>query len=152
MGIGPSQGRYLHTEQHKHTINAYTDIHASSMIRTHNPSVRASEEGSWLGPRGHWDCQFLTLVALNTFVCLIKLGSKVTNIANLGLVSARRETKPIISGFCIGSYQNYQRSKCVTICPVNALCRTGQSGLTQAFSRATGEFFFFLIRQWLTFK
>jgi hypothetical protein len=34
-GIIPSQGRYLHTEQHKHRINAHTDIHTSSWIRTH---------------------------------------------------------------------------------------------------------------------
>jgi hypothetical protein len=27
-GISPSQGRYLHTEQHKHRINAHTYIHA----------------------------------------------------------------------------------------------------------------------------
>jgi hypothetical protein len=26
--ISPSQGRYLHTEQHDHRINAHTDIHA----------------------------------------------------------------------------------------------------------------------------
>jgi hypothetical protein len=28
--ISPSQGRYLHTGQHKHRINAHTDIHALS--------------------------------------------------------------------------------------------------------------------------
>jgi hypothetical protein len=38
--ISPSQGRYLHTGQHKHRINAHRDIHASSGIRTHDPSVR----------------------------------------------------------------------------------------------------------------
>jgi hypothetical protein len=42
--ISPSQGRYLHTEQHKHRINAHTDIHAFSGIGTHDPSVRASED------------------------------------------------------------------------------------------------------------
>jgi hypothetical protein len=32
-GISPSHGRYLHTEQHKHGINAHnTDIHALSGI------------------------------------------------------------------------------------------------------------------------
>jgi hypothetical protein len=41
--FSPSQGRYLHTEQQKHRINAHTDIHALSGIRTHGPSVRASE-------------------------------------------------------------------------------------------------------------
>jgi hypothetical protein len=43
-GISPSQGRYLHTGQHKHRINAHIDIHALSGIRTHDPSVRASED------------------------------------------------------------------------------------------------------------
>jgi hypothetical protein len=33
-GISPSQDRYLHTGQHKHT-----EIHASSGIRTYDPSV-----------------------------------------------------------------------------------------------------------------
>jgi hypothetical protein len=48
-GISPSQGRYLHTEQ------TYTDINASSGIRTHDPGFRAGEDGSCLGPRGHCD-------------------------------------------------------------------------------------------------
>jgi hypothetical protein len=52
-GISPSQGRYLHRRQHKHRINAHTDIHASSGIRTHDPSVRVSEDSSYLRPRGH---------------------------------------------------------------------------------------------------
>jgi hypothetical protein len=43
--ISPSQGRYLHTEQHKYRINAHTDIHALSGIRAHDPSVRAGEDG-----------------------------------------------------------------------------------------------------------
>jgi hypothetical protein len=42
--ISPSQGRYLHTEQHKHRINAHTDIHALSGIRNHDPRVQASED------------------------------------------------------------------------------------------------------------
>jgi hypothetical protein len=41
--IGPSQGRYLNTGQHKHRINAHTDIHALNGILTHEPSVRASK-------------------------------------------------------------------------------------------------------------
>jgi hypothetical protein len=45
--ISPSQGRYLHTGQHKHRINAL------SGIRTHDPSVRASEDSSSLRPRCH---------------------------------------------------------------------------------------------------
>jgi hypothetical protein len=42
--ISPSQGRYLHT-----------DIHTLSGIRTHDPSIRASEDSSCLRHRGHWD-------------------------------------------------------------------------------------------------
>jgi hypothetical protein len=44
--ISPSQGRYLHTEQHKHRINENTDIHILSGIRTYNPSIRASEDNA----------------------------------------------------------------------------------------------------------
>jgi hypothetical protein len=49
--ISPSQGRYLHTGQHNHRIKAHTDIHALSWIRTHDPSVRASENSSCFRPR-----------------------------------------------------------------------------------------------------
>jgi hypothetical protein len=53
-GISPSQGRYLHTEQHKHRINAHnTDVPALSGNRAHDPSVRAGEDSSCLRPRGH---------------------------------------------------------------------------------------------------
>jgi hypothetical protein len=55
-GISQSQGRYLHTEQHKHRINARnTDVHVSSGIRTHDASVRTDEDGSYLRPRGRCD-------------------------------------------------------------------------------------------------
>jgi hypothetical protein len=54
-GISPSQGRYLRTGQYKHRMKAHTDIHASSGIRTHDPSIRAVEDGSCLRPRGHCD-------------------------------------------------------------------------------------------------
>jgi hypothetical protein len=53
-GISPSQGRYLHTELHKHRIN-HTHIHACSGIRIHYPSVRAGEDGSCLGQRDNCD-------------------------------------------------------------------------------------------------
>jgi hypothetical protein len=39
----------------KHRKNAHTDIHTSSGIRTHNPSVRANEDSSCLRLRGHCD-------------------------------------------------------------------------------------------------
>jgi hypothetical protein len=57
-GISRLQGRYLHTGQHKYRINAHKHIHALSGIRTHDSSVRASEESSCLRPRGHCDRQW----------------------------------------------------------------------------------------------
>jgi hypothetical protein len=58
-GISPSQDLYLHTEQHKHTINAQnTDIYALSGIRAHDPSVRGSNGSSSFRPRGHCDRQY----------------------------------------------------------------------------------------------
>jgi hypothetical protein len=55
QGISPSQGLYLNTEQHKHRINAHTDIHALNGIRTHDPSVRADERCSCVRPHCHYD-------------------------------------------------------------------------------------------------
>jgi hypothetical protein len=43
--ISPSEGLYLNTEQYKYRTNAYTqNIYALSGIRTHDPSLRASED------------------------------------------------------------------------------------------------------------
>jgi hypothetical protein len=64
-GISPSQGRYLHTGRHKHRINAHR-LHASSGIRTNDPSVRAGEDGSCLRPRGHCDWLGLELRTVKT--------------------------------------------------------------------------------------
>jgi hypothetical protein len=52
--ISPMQGRYLY----KHRINA--NIHASSWIPTHDPSVRECEDILCLTPRGHCDRQYET--------------------------------------------------------------------------------------------
>jgi hypothetical protein len=60
--ISPSQGLYLHTGQHKHRINAHTDIHALSGIQTHHPSFRASEGISCLRPDGHCDRQLRAIL------------------------------------------------------------------------------------------
>jgi hypothetical protein len=43
-----------YTEVHKQT-KTHTDIRALSGIRTHDPRVQASEDGSCLRPRGHSD-------------------------------------------------------------------------------------------------
>jgi hypothetical protein len=48
--ISPSQGHYVNTGQHRHRINAHTDIHALIGIRTKDPSVRGSEGSSCLRP------------------------------------------------------------------------------------------------------
>jgi hypothetical protein len=40
--ISPSKGRYLHTRQHKHRINAHTNIHALSGTRSY--TITAFEE------------------------------------------------------------------------------------------------------------
>jgi hypothetical protein len=53
--ISPSQGLFLYIGQHKHRINAYTNIHTSSRIRTYDPSVRASEDSSCLRQLGYRD-------------------------------------------------------------------------------------------------
>jgi hypothetical protein len=55
--ISPSQGLYLYTGQHKHRILAHRDIHVLGGIRTHDPSVRESEDSSCLRPHGHRDRQ-----------------------------------------------------------------------------------------------
>jgi hypothetical protein len=46
-GISPSQGRSPHTGKHKHIL------HASSGIRTHDPSMYAGKGNSCYRPRGH---------------------------------------------------------------------------------------------------
>jgi hypothetical protein len=58
--ISPLQDRYLHAGQHKHRINAHTDIHAFSEIRPHDHSVRGSENGSCLTPRSYRDRLIIT--------------------------------------------------------------------------------------------
>jgi hypothetical protein len=42
------------TQNNTNTEWTHTDIHALSGIRTHDPSIRAIEDGSCLRPRGHW--------------------------------------------------------------------------------------------------
>jgi hypothetical protein len=46
--ISQPQNRYVNTGRHKHKINAVTsNIYAVSGIRTHDPSVRASEDSAY---------------------------------------------------------------------------------------------------------
>jgi hypothetical protein len=48
-GFSPSQSRYVHTNTEK----TQTNIHTLIGIRTHDPSVRESEDSSCLRLRGH---------------------------------------------------------------------------------------------------
>jgi hypothetical protein len=41
--ISPPQGRYLHSGQHKHRINAYTDINPPGGGGGYEPTIPASE-------------------------------------------------------------------------------------------------------------
>jgi hypothetical protein len=52
--VGPTQGLYLHTGQHKH-IKTQTHIHAPRMIRTCDLNIRATEDSTCLRPFGYWD-------------------------------------------------------------------------------------------------
>jgi hypothetical protein len=61
--ISSSQGLYLNTGQHKHIHTP--NIHALSGIRTHDPSVRASEDNSCLRPRGYCDRRLRMLATVN---------------------------------------------------------------------------------------
>jgi hypothetical protein len=62
--ISPLQGLYVHTGQRNYRTNSHTDIHILSVIRTHDPSVPASEENSCLRPRGHFDRSLTYIVAI----------------------------------------------------------------------------------------
>jgi hypothetical protein len=64
--ISPSQGRYLHALQHKHRINLFTDIHALRGIETHYPSIRASEDSSWIRSCGNFDRQVFWVLSFFT--------------------------------------------------------------------------------------
>jgi hypothetical protein len=75
-----SQGLYLHTGQHTQTKCIHApNIHALSRIRNHDPSVRASEDSSWLTARLLWSAKMCSYrdfwaglsslsVKLNTFL------------------------------------------------------------------------------------
>jgi hypothetical protein len=46
-----------------HRINAHTDIHVLSGIRTHDPSIQASKDSSCLRPCGHCDQPYIASLA-----------------------------------------------------------------------------------------
>jgi hypothetical protein len=53
-----------------HRINAHTDIHASCGLRTHDPSVRAGEEGSCHCDRPSYMCSYFLLQRKCVCVCV----------------------------------------------------------------------------------
>jgi hypothetical protein len=87
-GISSSQGRYLHTGQHKQRKNTQTDIHASSGIRNHDPSVRAGEDNSYLRPRGH--CDRLHICLLGAFAATLRGGACYPSVTTMMRVSWRK--------------------------------------------------------------
>jgi hypothetical protein len=62
-------------------LNRNTDIHASSGIRTHDPSVRASEDSSCLRPHGHCDRHMKTYFTEN---CRMMFRLSATQCRRLG--------------------------------------------------------------------
>jgi hypothetical protein len=79
--IGPSQGHYLKTGQHKHRINANThthtpNIHTLSGIRAHDHSVRANEDSLCLRPLGLRD----RLIVYRQPILWIRIGYKYSNL------------------------------------------------------------------------
>jgi hypothetical protein len=84
--ISPSQGLYLYIGQHKYRINAHTNIHAPSKIRTYYPSVRAREDSWCLRPLGYWvyTALFSQYLLFFFFVRLLALRPLVAYCASLG--------------------------------------------------------------------
>jgi hypothetical protein len=74
------QGRYLHTEVHKH--NKHTDIHAFSGIGTHDSSVEAGEDCSCLGRRGHCGRRLLNIRIVMKFILNIIMINNAINQCN----------------------------------------------------------------------
>jgi hypothetical protein len=124
--ISPSQSRYLHTEPHKQRINAPTDIHASSRIRNHDPSVRAIEDGSCLRPRGHcdrhtrgllfWEFCCSLLHALKDYgknerenPRLINLGRRWRRVTSLTLRSVYPDIPPVWTPESLSSWWSIQK-------------------------------------------
>jgi hypothetical protein len=96
-GISPSQGRY------RHRINAYTDIHVSSGIRTQDPSVRAGEDSSCLRPRGHCEQLVHRSIFFNE-ECNLKVSTYCWNQAVL--------THSILQAIAINGWSNSKAPCC----------------------------------------
>jgi hypothetical protein len=104
-GISLSQGLYLHTKhKHKHRINPHTHIPVSSGIRTHDPSVRASEDVSCLGPRGaekgFFLCEAIGTAATPRLLCQPRVTMKM-------IVEKQKECR-----LCRGNKSKFSEKTC----------------------------------------
>jgi hypothetical protein len=90
--ISPSEGRYLHTGQHKDRMNPYTDIHDLSGIRTHDPSIRTSEDSSCVTPHGHCDrhqdAELQCIITNRTGLCYVSFGRTIAQAVSRWLPTA----------------------------------------------------------------
>jgi hypothetical protein len=64
----------IYTENNKNTELTHTHINSLSVIRTHDPRVRSSEDSSCLRPRGHCDGELVSYIYIRTN------GIKITNV------------------------------------------------------------------------
>jgi hypothetical protein len=88
--------RTLHTQDNTNTEYTQTNIHASSGIRTHDPSVQASEDISCLRPRAHCDRPFahFTFWKLPGYIILISLQEYATLFVRPEVAQTIRKTGP----------------------------------------------------------
>jgi hypothetical protein len=84
----PSLGRYLHTEQHKHRINAHRHP-CLEQYSNPRPQSSASEDSSCLRKRGHCDRLFTPSYII--FLRNVYLWHILRSCQYLGLYSAERE-------------------------------------------------------------
>jgi hypothetical protein len=64
------------TYTQNNTESTHTDIHALRWIRTHNPSVRPSEDSSCLRPRSHRGRQYTDITAQSFHVYVFSASTK----------------------------------------------------------------------------
>jgi hypothetical protein len=85
--------RLLPTQDNTNTEETQTDMHTSSGIRTHDPSVRASEDISYHRPRGHCDRQHISLMKERSLITkaehLSCRGSKTGKVQSVAFLWVR---------------------------------------------------------------
>jgi hypothetical protein len=100
-GISLSQGRDLHTGQHKHKIN--THLYASNVIRTHNPSVRQQPKTV------HASDRVATVIGiLEQVVIIAPRLAQNNNFTAMTFFCHSRDTLSIMVSSCSSSIQRNQ--------------------------------------------